>query len=76
VTQITDTKYELGLPDIERERRTVQALAEQVPAQTSDAVKLSSCLGEFFCGGGECGGFVVVLAGGQAVVQAAEQAAE
>ena len=44
--------------------------------ETSDAVKLSSCLGDFLCGGGECGGLVVVLAGDQAVVQAAEQAAE
>src|SRR6266498_4870690 len=44
--------------------------------QTSDAVKLSSCLGKFRGGSGECGGFVVVLAGGQAVVQAAEEAAE
>ena len=44
--------------------------------KTSDAIKLSSCAGEFFCGGGECGGFVVVPAGDQAVVQAAEQAAE
>jgi hypothetical protein len=44
--------------------------------KTSDAVKLSSCLGDFLGGGGECGGLVVVLAGGQAVVEAAEQAAE
>jgi hypothetical protein len=44
--------------------------------QTSDAVKLSSCRAKFCGGGGECGGFVVVLAGGQAVVQAAEEAAE
>ena len=45
-------------------------------AQTSDAVKLSSCSGKFCVGCGECGGFVVVLAGGQAVVQAAEQPSE
>ena len=44
--------------------------------ETSDAVKLSSCLGKFRGRVGECGGFVVVLAGGQAVVQAAEEAAE
>jgi SRSO17 transposase len=44
--------------------------------ETSDAVKLSSCLGKFRGGGGEGDGFVVVLAGGQAVVQAAEEAAE
>ena len=44
--------------------------------ETSDAVKLSSCLGNFLCSGGECGGLVVMLAGDQAVVQAAEQAAE
>src|SRR6185312_4338617 len=42
----------------------------------SDAVKLSSCLGDFLGGGGEGGGLVVVLAGGQAVVEAAEEAAE
>ena len=44
--------------------------------KTSDAVKLSSCLGKFFRGGGEGDGFVVLAAGGQAVVQAAEEAAE
>jgi hypothetical protein len=37
---------------------------------------LSSCLGNFLCGGGESSGLVVALAGDQAVVQAAEQAAE
>jgi DDE superfamily endonuclease len=44
--------------------------------ETSDAVKLSSCLADFLPGDGEGDGFVVVLAGGQAVPQAAEQAAE
>ena len=44
--------------------------------KTSDAVKLSSRLGKFFSGCGERDGFVVTLAGCQAVVQAAEQAAE
>jgi hypothetical protein len=44
--------------------------------ETSDAVKLSSCLGDFLGGGGEGGGLVVVLAGEQAVVEAAEEAAE
>jgi len=44
--------------------------------ETSDAVKLSSCVRKFPGARGECGGFVVMLAGGQAVVQAAEQAAE
>ena len=52
--------------------------------QTSDAVKLSSSWRKFVlsgcggrcCLGGECGGLVVVLAGGQAVVQAAEEPAE
>ena len=43
--------------------------------KTSDAVKLSSCLGDFLGGGGEGGGLVVVLAGEQAVVEAAEEAA-
>src|SRR5580658_5725137 len=36
--------------------------------ETSDAVKLSSCLGDFLGGGGEGCGLVVVLAGDQAVV--------
>ena len=51
-------------------------LAAFTAGQTSDGVKLSSCPARLFGGGGECGGFVVVLAGDQAVVQAAEQAAE
>jgi hypothetical protein len=47
------------------------------PAQkTSDAIKLSSCLRKFFRGGGEGDVLVVVLSGGQAAVQAAEEAAE
>jgi hypothetical protein len=33
VTQIIGTKYELGLPDVQRERRAIQALAQQVPAE-------------------------------------------
>jgi len=44
--------------------------------KTSDAVRLSSCLGNFLADGGECGGFVVFGACGQAVMQAAEEAAE
>ena len=44
--------------------------------ETSDAVKLSSCVRKFFGDGGESDGFVVLAAGGQAVVQAAEEAAE
>src|SRR5215475_4484650 len=45
--------------------------------ETSDAVKLSSCFGvRRRCGCGEGGLFVVVLAGGQAVVEAAEQPSE
>ena len=44
--------------------------------ETSDAVKLSSCLGDFLGGGGGGCGLVVVLAGDQAVVEAAEEAAE
>src|SRR5438093_5333604 len=50
--------------------------AEQGGDETSDAVKLSSCLGKFFSDCGERDGFAVTLAGCQAVVQAAEQAAE
>jgi hypothetical protein len=37
-------------------------------------IRLSGCLGQGRAGG-ECGGFVVVLAGDQAVVEAAEHAA-
>ena len=44
--------------------------------ETSDAVKLSSCSARLFGGGGEGDGLVVVPAGDQAVVQAAEQACE
>jgi hypothetical protein len=45
--------------------------------QTSDAVKLSSCLGVCRLGGrGEGGVSVIGLAGGQAAVQAAEEPAE
>ena len=49
--------------------------AVTVALETSDAVKLSSCLGDFLRCGGEGDGLVVVLAGDQAVVQAAEQVA-
>jgi hypothetical protein len=62
----------VGLADVERERGAVQALAEQ----TSDAVKVSSCLAVFLRDVGEGDGLVVVLAGGQAFPEAAEQAAE
>src|SRR5215472_12727066 len=44
--------------------------------KTSDAVKLSSCCGEFLCGLGEGDVLVVVLPGGQAAVQAAEEPSE
>jgi SRSO17 transposase len=44
--------------------------------ETSDAVKLSSCCGKFLCGAGEGDGLVVVLPGGQAAVQAAEEPSE
>jgi hypothetical protein len=53
-----------------------KARGGKTAVKTSDAVKLSSCLGDFLGGGGEGGGFVVVLAGGQAVPEAAEQASE
>jgi hypothetical protein len=66
----------LGVPDVQRQAGAAEAGAELPAPQTSDAVKLSSCLGKFCGGGGECDGFVVVLAGEQAVVQAAEQAGE
>jgi hypothetical protein len=44
--------------------------------ETSDAVKLSSCCGKFLRGVGEGDGLVVVLAGGQAAVEAAEEPSE
>ena len=66
----------LGVPDVQRQARPGQPRAELAAPQTSDAVKLSSCPGKFSGGGGEGDGFVVVLAGGQAVVEAAEQASE
>jgi len=50
--------------------------ADNPARKTSDAVKLSSCLGKFFRSGGEGDVLVVVLSGGQAAVQAAEEAAE
>src|SRR5690242_14341107 len=53
-----------------------RAFLDLVLGKTSDAIKLSSCLRKFFRGGGEGDVFVVVLSGGQATVQAAEEAAE
>jgi hypothetical protein len=52
------------------------AEADNPARKTSDAVKLSSCLGKFFRSGGEGDVLVVVLSGGQAAVQASEEAAE
>jgi hypothetical protein len=52
------------------------AQADNPARKTSDAVKLSSCLGKFFRGVGEGDVLVVVLSGGQAAVQAAEEEAE
>jgi hypothetical protein len=53
-----------------------RAFLDLVLGKTSDAIKLSSCLRKFFRGGGEGDVLVVVLSGGQAAVQAAEEAAE
>jgi hypothetical protein len=50
--------------------------AATVTLETSDAVKLSSCSVRLFGGVGEGDVFVVMLAGGEALVQAAEEAAE
>jgi hypothetical protein len=47
-----------------------------VADETSDAVKLSSCCGKFLRGVREGDGLVVVLAGGQAAVEAAEEPPE
>jgi hypothetical protein len=61
----------------EAAKRTGEGLPVLTTVQTSEAVRLSSCFGVCGgCGRGEGGVFVVVLAGGQAVVQAAEEPAE
>jgi hypothetical protein len=70
------TKPQLARRMIERAVAAGVAFGWVAGDETSDAVKLSSCVRKFPGAGGEGGGFVVVLAGGQAVVQAAEQAAE
>jgi hypothetical protein len=57
------------LPDSMLRRR-------QYGVETSDAVKLSSCVANFLPDDREGGGFVVVLAGVQALPDASEQAAE
>jgi hypothetical protein len=58
-------------------KEIIRCLKRYVARETSDAVKLSSCFGVCRrCGWGEGGVFVVVLAGGQAVVQADEEPAE
>ena len=54
----------------------LQRALDLEPPKTSDAVKLSSCPGDFLGGSGECGGFVVLAADSQAVVEAAKEAAE
>ena len=65
-----------GEPFLRFDGGEVLHVVAEVAAQTSDAVKLSSCLGKFFRSGGEGGGLVILAAGGQAVPEAAEQAAE
>ena len=54
----------------------VRCLGHQLGFETSDAVKLSSGLPEFVSRAGEGDVLVVVLAGGQAAVQAAEEPSE
>ncbi len=70
------TKPQLAKAMIERAVHAGVPFSWVAADETSDAVKLSSCLGDFLGGGGEGGGLVVVLAGEQAVVEAAEEAAE
>jgi len=83
VTKAAEPKTEFGSGQQKMNRASklpewvVEVLAmDSERGETSDAVKLSSCLGDFLCRGGEGGGLVVVLAGDQAVPEAAEQAAE
>ena len=83
VTKAAEPKTEFGSEQQKMNRAsklpewTVEVLAmDSERGETSDAVKLSSCLADFLPGDGEGDGFVVVLAGGQAMPQAAEQAAE
>jgi hypothetical protein len=70
------TKPELAIGQLERLAAVGLPARWAAADETSDAVKLSSCLGKFCGGSGEGSVLVVVLAGGQAVVQAAEEAAE
>jgi len=73
-----DQRYHDALAEAMRRLVASDLLPERAgqPVKTSDAVKLSSRSGKFFRGGGEGGGFVVLAAGGQAVPEAAEEAAE
>jgi hypothetical protein len=59
-----------------RQVRSLTSRTDLAAAETSDAVKLSSCGACRRGGAGEGGGFVVVLAGGQAVVAAAQEPSE
>jgi hypothetical protein len=73
-----DQRYHDALAEAMRRLVASDLLPERAgqPVKTSDAVKLSSRSGKFFRGGGEGGRFVVLAAGGQAVPEAAEEAAE
>jgi hypothetical protein len=73
-----DQRYHDALAEAMRRLAASGLLPERAgqPVKTSDAVKLSSRSGKFFRGGGEGGRFVVLAAGGQAVPEAAEEAAE
>jgi hypothetical protein len=66
----------LGQREGGRDPRWLQLADGKAAGKTSDGVKLSSCSARLFGGGGEGDGFVVVLSGEQAVVQAAEEAGE
>ncbi len=61
------SRWQLGRNPAAADERVSAETACEILHKTSDAVKLSSCLGDFLGGGGECGGFVVLAAGGQAV---------
>jgi hypothetical protein len=75
--RITALAEELRTAGLEGDMDVLRARAflDLLLGKTSDAVKVSSCLGDFL-GGGEGDGFVVFAAGDQAVVQAAEEASE
>jgi hypothetical protein len=74
-TSVINGRWGAAYANYEHEKIGIEQ-GHLAPEKTSDAVKVSSCSGKFLGGVGECGGFVVFLAGDQAVVEAAEHPAE